>query len=166
MLRDTSDADLAVLRRWRNHPEVRKASFTTHEIGEAEHRRWWSAVRADPSRHVLVYEHQEIPSGVVTYSGLGGSGAGPEAWWGFYLDFDGLAERDELLPAWLGLEKAAIAYAFGPLGLGVLRGEVLEANQAVLQLHRRCGFVESGRYVRKIDGHDQVVVRVELGRDA
>ncbi|KAB2351743.1 GNAT family N-acetyltransferase [Actinomadura rudentiformis] len=160
MLREVSDSDLGALLRWRNHPEVRKASFTTHEIGEAEHRRWWSRVCADPTRRVLIYEHRSTPCGVVTFSGLDGA----EAWWGFYLDLDGLGESGELLHAWLGLEKAAIAHAFGPLGLRVLRGEVLAANEAVLRFHRRCGFTESGRHVREIDGEEQVVVHMELRR--
>ncbi|GAA2634228.1 GNAT family N-acetyltransferase [Actinomadura fulvescens] len=161
MLRDVSDADLGALRRWRNHPEVRRASFTTHEIGELEHRRWWERVRADPARRVLVYEHRSTPCGVVTFSGIDGAGA----WWGFYLDLDGLDASGELLPAWLGLERAAIAHAFGPLGLRVLRGEVLAANEAVLRFHRRCGFSETGRHVREIDGEERVVVRMEIGRD-
>ncbi|WP_307797112.1 GNAT family N-acetyltransferase [Actinomadura barringtoniae] len=157
-----SDDELGTLRRWRNHPEVRLASFTTHEIGEDEHRRWWSSVRSDPSRRVLVYEHRATAAGVVAFTGLGG----PEAWWGFYLDVEGLDARGQLMPAWIGLEKAAIAYAFGSLDLDVLRGEVLASNEAVLQLHRRCGFTETDRYAREIDGEDQAVVRLALRRDA
>ena len=36
MLRDATDGDRAMVLRWRNHPQVRRSSFTTHEIGADE----------------------------------------------------------------------------------------------------------------------------------
>ena len=56
----------AVLR-WRNHPQVRAASLTRHEIGTEEHAAWWKAALVDPARRVLVYERRDVPSGVVTF---------------------------------------------------------------------------------------------------
>jgi UDP-4-amino-4,6-dideoxy-N-acetyl-beta-L-altrosamine N-acetyltransferase len=161
VLRDVRDGDLPDLRRWRNHPRVRAASFTTHEITEAEHARWWAAVRSDPARRVLVYDHAGAPAGVVTYSDM----ADGSAYWGYYLDFDGLERAGALLPAWIGLERAAVEHAFGPLGLSTLRGEVLAGNEPVMRLHRRFGFVEVGAYRRNVDGVPREVVRIELRRD-
>jgi hypothetical protein len=40
-LRRAEPADVERMRQWRNHPQVRSASLTTHEIGAAEHERWW-----------------------------------------------------------------------------------------------------------------------------
>ncbi|WP_344834105.1 GNAT family N-acetyltransferase [Actinocorallia longicatena] len=159
MLREPTEDDLDAVRRWRNHPQVRAASFTTHEISAEEHRRWWTAVRSDPSRRVLVYEHRSVPSGVVTFSGLDGDA--PE--WGFWLDLDGLG--DALMPAWIGLERAAVDHAFTVLAVPALHGEVLAGNAAVLALHRRTGFRESGRHIRRINGIDQEVVRLVLTRE-
>jgi len=107
-----------------------------------------------------VYEHGGRPAGVVTFSGLDaadGSGS-----WGFYLDIDGLQARDELLPAWLGLERAAVAYAFDTLLLESLSGETLGWNTAVLALHRRFGFDVVGTCRRLVDGVPTDVVRTEL----
>ncbi|WP_220040110.1 GNAT family N-acetyltransferase [Nonomuraea aridisoli] len=161
MLRDVRDGDLPVMRRWRNHPRVRAASFTTHEITEAEHARWWAATRADPSTHVLVYDHEGAAAGVVTYSGVTPAAAR----WGFYLDLDGLERSGRLLAAWAGLERAAIAHAFGPLGLAALRGEVLAGNEAVRRMHRRFGFAEVETYQRHVDGVPRDVVAIELRRE-
>ncbi|MFI7461142.1 GNAT family N-acetyltransferase [Nonomuraea sp. NPDC049377] len=161
VLRRVRDDDLPVMRRWRNHPKVRAASFTGHEISADEHARWWSAVRADPARRVLIYEHDGTGAGVVTYSGLGGERAG----WGFYLDLDGLDRSGALLRAWVGLERAAIDHAFGPLGLTILRGEVLADNEPVRRLHRRFGFIEVATYRRPVDGVPREVVAVELYKE-
>jgi L-amino acid N-acyltransferase YncA len=149
------------MRSWRNHPRVRAASFTTHEIAEAEHARWWAAVRADAAKQVLIYDHEGVAAGVVTYSGL----SGRSGYWGFYLDLDGLERSGALLPAWVGLERDAIGHAFGPLGLATLRGEVLADNEPVRRLHRRFGFVEIGAYQRPVDGVPRDVVAIELNKE-
>jgi RimJ/RimL family protein N-acetyltransferase len=70
-----------------------------------------------------------------------------------------------MLPAWMRLEKEAIAYAFGTLGLTRLGGETLEENKQVLALHRRFGFRETRRYERSVDGIMKTVVVTERGRD-
>ncbi|MEV1166789.1 GNAT family N-acetyltransferase [Nonomuraea sp. NPDC049784] len=161
MLRSVQDDDLPVMRRWRNHPRVRAASFTTHEISEYEHARWWEATRADTRKRVLIYDHEETAAGVVTYSGLS-----PESGtWSFYLDLDGLEQSGTLLRAWIGLEQEAIEYAFGPLGLTTLRGEVLACNEPVRRLHRRFGFVEVGAYLRDVDGVPRDVVTIRLRKE-
>ena len=68
MLRPATDGDVETIRRWRNHPKVRRASFTTHEIGPEEHRAWWEAVSADPTKRVLIFERNGTPGvSVVLY---------------------------------------------------------------------------------------------------
>lgn len=161
-LRPVGDADLDRIRRWRNHPQVRAVSLTRHEIGAAEHLAWWTAVRADPDRRVLVHLHDGSPAGVVTFSGV----ASPERafTWGFYLDIAGLDARGELLPAWMSLQRAAIAHAFDVLGARTLGGETLADNTPVLALHRRFGFRVVRRYERDIDGEPHQIVWTEMSR--
>ncbi|WP_406108237.1 GNAT family N-acetyltransferase [Micromonospora globbae] len=161
-LRPADDADLDRMRLWRNHPQVRAVSLTRHEIGPDEHAAWWARVRLDPDRRVLVHLHGGAPSGVVTFSGV----TSPQraVTWGFYLDVAGLDARGELLPAWLSLERAAIAYAFETLGARTLGGETLTSNEPVLALHRRFGFRVVRRYEREIDGRPHEVVWTEMSR--
>ncbi len=158
MLRLARDGDRDLVLGWRNHPRVRQASFSTGEITPSEHARWWAAVRADPRRRVLVYCHDGAPAGVVTFR-LEDDGA---ATWGFYLDVDGLTGRGSLLPAWIGLERETIAYAFDELGACRLVGEVLARNAPVLALHQRFGFTRTAGYDRDVDGARQPVVEVQL----
>jgi RimJ/RimL family protein N-acetyltransferase len=150
VLRPAAYADRDLILPWRNHPSVRAVSLTTHEIKPEEHARWWEKRWRD----VLIYEDDRgVPAGVVIFDG---------ATWSFYLDTVGLGDR--LLPAWMSLEKEAVEYAFGPLGLETLGGETLADNKQVLALHRRFGFKETRRYERLVDGEMKTVVWTERGK--
>ncbi|GGK97965.1 GNAT family N-acetyltransferase [Mangrovihabitans endophyticus] len=159
MLRAAAEADRDVVLAWRNHPEVRSVSFTTHVITPDEHAGWWQRALDDPQRHVLIFEDGGVPAGVVTID-LRDS----VPTWGFYLDVAGLSERGVLLPAWMRLEKETVDFAFGQLGLDRLGGETLASNRQVIALHRRFGFRETRRYEREVDGALQTVVWTERGR--
>lgn len=158
MLRPATDDDSDRMRRWRNHPQVREVSLTQHEISAAEHDAWWRRTRVDPTRRVFVYERHGEPSGVVTFFDI--DSEAESAWWGYYLDNDGLSARGELLPAWIEIQRQAKRFAFDDLGLRMLEGEVLEANEAVRRFNRRNGFEEIGRDVRTVDGREVAVLHV------
>ncbi|NUT33338.1 MAG: GNAT family N-acetyltransferase [Hamadaea sp.] len=159
MLREAIESDRDMVLTWRNHPQVRKVSFTTHEIAPEEHARWWAAAGADPLRHILIFEWRGVPAGVVTFDARD-----PDAGvvWGFYLDYAGLEERGELMPAWIELERDAVDHAFDVLKVERIGGETLAWNAPVLQLHRRMGFTATKRYEREVDGVPQEVVWTEL----
>jgi UDP-4-amino-4,6-dideoxy-N-acetyl-beta-L-altrosamine N-acetyltransferase len=160
VIRPATDADRDAVLRWRNHPDVRAASLTRHEISAEEHAAWWKAAMADPARRVLVYERRELPAGVVTFFDIDPDAR--SAWWGYYLDGDGLEATGQLLMAWIEIQREAVRYAFDELGLDLLEGEVLASNEAVRNLNRRQGFTEIGSYQREIDGEPGEVVRIQL----
>lgn len=158
MLRPAIDADRDHVLRWRNHPEVRRVSLTRHEIGADEHARWWDAVAADDTREVLIYTRDDQPSGVVTIFDLDRTAG--TAWWGYYLDNDGLTERGAMLPAWIAIQREAVRYAFDTLGLAELHGEVVGMNESARRFNQRNGFSEVGTQTRTIDGESVEVVHV------
>jgi UDP-4-amino-4,6-dideoxy-N-acetyl-beta-L-altrosamine N-acetyltransferase len=161
VLRPATTADQEAIRRWRNHPQVRAVSLTTHEIPAEEHAAWWSRTEGDPTRRCLVYERSGVPSGVVNITGIEGGAAT----WGFFLDLDGLEERGETLPAWTQVGREAVAYAFDELGLQVLYGEVLASNEAVRRMNRLWGFAEAGPRSVVVDGVAQEVFDITLRAD-
>lgn len=165
MLRPATDDDRDRLLRWRNHPQVREMSLTQHEIDADEHAAWWRRALADPTRQVFVYVRHDVPSGVVTFFDI--EPTTRSAWWGYYLDNDGLAARGELLPAWIEIQRQAKRFAFDDLGLETLEGEVLEANEAVRRFNRRNGFEEISREVRNVGGREVAVwhVRATVGHE-
>lgn len=163
MLRPATDEDSADVLRWRNHPEVRAVSLTQHEIDADEHAVWWEATKGNPTRAVYVYLRHEVPSGVVTFFDIDPDAG--SAWWGYYLDNEGLGARGELLPAWIEIQRQAKRFAFDELGLTTLEGEVLEANEAVRRFNRRNGFSEIDSYTRDIDGVPTPVLRVRATKN-
>lgn len=160
MLRPATDADVEVIRRWRNHPKVRRASFTTHEIGPEEHRAWWERVSADPTRRVLIFEREGRPAGVVLFTGVGSE----LVEWSKYVDVDGLGS--DRSAAWEQLEYEAIDYAFDVLGARRIGAATLATNKPVLSLHARTGFTEVRRYTREVDGETRQVVWNELSAES
>jgi RimJ/RimL family protein N-acetyltransferase len=164
VLRDARDTDVETIRVWRNHPKTRGASIWTAYITPEGHAQWWEKVSADPTRRVLIFSYKGNDCGVVTFNDHDETAGTAE--WGFFLDVDGLEERGELLPAWMELEKAAVAYAFGEMKLISFGGRTLAWNKQVIALHRRFGFVEvpQRRYTTEIDGQDQLVVWTEKTR--
>ncbi|GAA5181615.1 hypothetical protein GCM10025771_28950 [Niveibacterium umoris] len=157
-LRRATENDLATILRWRNHPEVRRVMFTDHEITEAEHLAWWSRVHDDPAYRLLLIEHRDTPCGVVTFSRMDVAAA---TWlWGFYLDPEGFADGLERLRAWNGMELASLAWARSELECVELRCEVFAFNTAVLQMHLRHRFIETGRYMRQRGSESLEVIQL------
>ncbi|HEY2345029.1 MAG TPA: UDP-4-amino-4,6-dideoxy-N-acetyl-beta-L-altrosamine N-acetyltransferase [Xanthomonadaceae bacterium] len=154
-LRRMLEADLSLVLAWRNHSDVRRWMFTSHEIGIDEHERWFHAIVSDPARHPLIFEMDGSPQGFVQ---IGPVAAGGNAAWGFYLAPDA--------PKGCGrsLGEATLAYAFDDLGLHKLSGEVLAFNEASLKFHRHLGFREEGLMVEQHfgDGRYHDVVRFGL----
>lgn len=148
MLRPAIDEDRDRILPWRNHPEVRAVSLTQHMISPTEHQQWWDRTMADPTRQILIYERDGLPSGVVSFWDLtGGSG-----WWGYYLDNDGVDERGVRFPAWISIQREAVRYARDELGLTELHGETLTSNESVREFNARQGFTEVAKHTRETDG--------------
>ena len=123
--------DLDQVLAWRNHPEVRRHMYSTHEIGAAEHRAWYERSVTDPRRHLLIVEHEGQPLGFVHFTE---AATDDVADWGFYAvpgAPSGTGRR---------LGSAALDHAFGTLGLRKVRGQALVSNERSQALHRVLGF--------------------------
>lgn len=132
VVRPMTAADVEPVRAWRNHPAIRAAMFTQHEIGAEESRRWFETAQADPRRHLLIYELDGRPSGFASLACR--SDTPGIADWGFYVAPE--------LPRGhgTGLCAAVLDHAFGVLGLHAVHGAVLDGNTRSLRLHEKLGF--------------------------
>lgn len=132
-LRPLQEAELEIVREWRNHPDVRRFMYTQHEIEAKEHRSWFERARQDPNRHLLLYLQQGVPMGFANITLVNTSARRAE--WGFYLAPDaprGSGQR---------LGRATLTYAFDTLGLHKLCGEALAFNTRSIRFHERLGFI-------------------------
>lgn len=135
VVRPMEERDLERVLSWRNHPDVRRWMYTTHEIGVEEHRRWFEGCCDDPHRHLLVYESDGASLGFVNLKQLGGEDV---AEWGFYLG-PGAPKGSGR-----GLGVAALDHAFDTLGLQKVRGHALAENERSIRFHLRLGFQDEG----------------------
>ncbi len=135
LVRAMTSADLELVLEWRNHPDIRRWMYTTHEIGLDEHRRWFDAASKDPGKHLLVFERDGVPCGFVNLSRIRGSDV---AEWGFYVAPDA--------PQGVGRElgETTLEHAFNALGLHKISGHALASNERSVRFHLRLGFQDEG----------------------
>ncbi|MDM0039462.1 UDP-4-amino-4,6-dideoxy-N-acetyl-beta-L-altrosamine N-acetyltransferase [Variovorax sp. J22G21] len=134
-IRPMTGADLTLVLQWRNHPDVRHNMFTQHEIGLEEHIAWFERSARDPSRHLLIYEKEELPLGFV---GLTMSGHPHVADWGFYV----APEAPKGTGRAMG--RHALDHAFDALGLHKVFGRAIAYNQPSISFHAAMGFRQEG----------------------
>jgi UDP-4-amino-4,6-dideoxy-N-acetyl-beta-L-altrosamine N-acetyltransferase len=137
--------DLEPVLAWRNDPAVRSYMLTQHEIGLAEHAKWFDKVGNDPCRRLLIVEDEGQPIGFVQFSGVAEGGT---ADWGFHA-VPGAAKGSGTK-----MGRAALDYAFTELKLHKVCGQALEFNGGSIALHQRLGFVQEGvlREQHRING--------------
>lgn len=165
MLRPATDADLDIMRNWRNQEPNRLASINSHEISPTEHQAWWNKTSTDPTRTVLIFEREDGPAGVVSFFDLELNAPRRSGAWGFYLDTVRLEAQEEVMPAWMAVMREATRYAFDELALDDLRGEVLEHNVSVRNMNRLFRFTEGESEPREVDGRRIVVIPIQLRRE-
>jgi UDP-4-amino-4,6-dideoxy-N-acetyl-beta-L-altrosamine N-acetyltransferase len=130
-----TEADLEQVLSWRNHPDVRRYMYTTHEIGLDEHRKWFAGASTNSATDLMIYENEGQARGFVNITR---TPCPKLADWGFYLAPDA--------PKGTGrsLGGLALAYAFGVLGLHKICGQALSFNERSITFHKALGFTKEG----------------------
>lgn len=135
-LRPMAESDLEFVLKWRNHEAVRNNMYTSHVISPEEHSAWWVRESVNEQSRHLIYEADDSPLGVVSFSSYTGSNG--TATWAFYsgdTSKRGIGAR---------MESLALDYAFNQLKLRRLECEVLSFNKPVVNFHRKFGFRVEG----------------------
>jgi len=133
--------DLDCVLNWRNHPDVRRFMLTQHEITPSEHWSWFNRASRDGTRALVVVEESNIKLGCVTFSGVQNNST---ADWSFYVAPGS--------PAGTGKRvcRSALNYAFSELLIYKVAGQVIDFNQASINVHRSLGFTQEGQLRRHI----------------
>jgi len=130
------ESDLSAVFEWRNHSDVRKYMYSTHQIKMSEHLDWYAKESQNSTVHLLIYEKDKQPLGFVNIS----LKRSPEiAEWGFYLAPNGGARGGGM-----ELGKLAIDFSFKNLKLHKLCGQAIAFNTRSITFHERLGFSQEG----------------------
>ena len=134
-LRKMKASDLEMVLQWRNHPDVRRYMYTSHEISFEEHSAWFKRTNDDPNVHLMIYEANGRGLGFVN---IVCGRCGSIADWGFYLSPEAGKGTGQ------SLGNAALAHAFEDLQLHKLCGQALRFNERSIAFHHRLGFTQEG----------------------
>lgn len=127
--------DLRQVLNWRNHPDVRRYMYTQHEISFDEHTRWFERAILDDSRHLLMFEIDDVPQGFINIHEVAPGGI---ADWGFYVSPDAKKGTGRQLG------QAALQHAFSKLGLHKICGQAIAFNKRSIKFHLNQGFRQEG----------------------
>lgn len=156
-LKPLTDTDLELILPWRNAPAVRRAMYSHHKISLDEHRAWFERLQQDRRRRWYLYRDAGgVAQGVVYFTEI--DPVQSTAFWGFY------ARPEAPKGTGLHMEFAALELAFGELTLHKLNCEVLASNAAVVNMHKKVGFIEEGHFRQQhFDGETRIdVIRLSL----
>ncbi|MFQ5498599.1 MAG: UDP-4-amino-4,6-dideoxy-N-acetyl-beta-L-altrosamine N-acetyltransferase [Candidatus Zixiibacteriota bacterium] len=153
-LRPIVESDLEMVRNWRNRDRIRKYMYTDHVISPAEHAEWFERLQSDESRETCVMEYCDRPAGIVNYTRI--DRATKKCLWGFYLAEPNLPRGSGTMLGYQSLE-----YAFGPLSMRTVTGEVLDFNEPSQRLFERLGFSRDGLRKEPVI-KDERIVEVHL----
>ena len=139
MLNPLKQSDLELIFHWRNALKVRQAMFTQHEISWDEHQAWFRRMQVDESKQWFLFlDHNNTPCAVVNFVSI--EPVQKTAFWGFYTDPDARPGTG------MRMSLEALNKAFFELGFRKLNAEVLASNLRSLDMHKKVGFIEEGRF--------------------
>jgi len=141
-----------MVRRWRNHPTVRRWMFDTATVDRDRHQAFLAQLAVRPHDRYYLVRAGDGYLGVVRFTT---ASTRDQAAFGIY----GNPERPGR-GAGSRLLGHAILFAACRLGLSSLTLEVLEANAKALSLYGRFGFHATGRAERR--GRRVVCMRLDL----
>lgn len=156
-LRSLQESDEVQLLTWRNLPEVSRYMYSDHIIGADEHRAWFQAALADPTRKHWIVELDGEAVGMANVVDI--SHRHSRASWAFYLASDAVRGRG------VGsfVEFQVLSYVFEELRLNRLGCEVLAFNDGVVAMHEKFGFTREGTLRAHIRKGEEFIDVVLLG---
>ena len=157
-LRDLVPGDADLLYAWRQAPEVGRWMSDADFPSEDDHRSWFDRLRAATDMRGWMITRDGKPSGLLTFSGLGGPHRRAE--WNWFLgDAEARGRGVGRAAQVLGLDRA-----FDDLKLHKVFAEVMADNDAALKAQSGAGFRREGYLPGHVlkDGQPRDVVIVGI----
>ena len=138
------EADIELVRQWRNLPEVSKYMYTDAQITVEEQKNWYERIKNDTSQKYWLIEYDNIKLGLVSIYNIKQNFK--HCSWAFYLG------NTEVRGAGIGskVEYTILNYVFETMQFNKLMCEVFSFNEKVIQMHKKFGFKEEGLYKEHI----------------
>lgn len=133
-----TEEELEMVRKWRNHPDIKRWMYHQHEISEEEHRSFVESLRKSFQNAYWLVKGDERYVGVLYFNRINLEQR--HTYFGIYAN-----PYDRIPGAGRILGNLVIKLAFDMLDLHTLKLEVLEDNEKAIRLYANLGFKEEGR---------------------
>jgi UDP-4-amino-4,6-dideoxy-N-acetyl-beta-L-altrosamine N-acetyltransferase len=160
-IRKMMELDLEQVLLWRNSDKIRASMYTDQVITWKQHTAWFEHIQQNHSAVFLIFECDDVPSGVVSFVQLDQRNS--KCNWGFYLGREDLPKGSGTTMGRLGLK-----YAFEELNMRKVCGEAFAFNIASIKLHEKLGFQTEGKYkehILKNENYEDIVLFGLLKKD-
>ena len=136
--RHVEEHDKDQLLRWRNLPEVREFMYADHVISPEEHERWFRGALSDSARRYWIIVHDGEEVGLVNLYAIDQKNR--RCTWAFYVASPNVRGKGvgSIVEWWV------LNQVFDNLKMNRLCCEVLVTNPAVINMHKKFGFVQEG----------------------
>ena len=138
-LRPMTEYDLETVLNWRNSERIRANMYTDHIINWEEHQAWYKKIKDDSTSKYLICEFQGQAIGLVSFTDIDLKNR--RCCWGFYVGQDKLQAGNGNCLGFISIE-----YIFESPNIRKVCSEVLDFNEKSLNLHRKLGFKQEGRF--------------------
>ena len=152
--------DLALLREWRNRPDISAQMLDQRPISEEAQLRWFERVSIDPSQQHFVIRYKNDPVGACNLKQPEGQPVSSSTVLesGFYLADPRF--RGSMLAFFPAL--ALNQYCFQTLGCTTLLAHVKPDNQAALRFNQQLGYQATTRISCPTPDHEVILQRMQL----
>jgi UDP-4-amino-4,6-dideoxy-N-acetyl-beta-L-altrosamine N-acetyltransferase len=142
-LRPVEDNDRWLLFDWRNQERILEVSTNSGLISRDTHAAWFENVLREDQPKTMICLFNSRPVGVIQIEKW--DSTQKSGMWGCYL-----GESDTSPVVGAALPYLALAHAFEDLSARKMQAVVLSSNRNMLQIHKRLGIREEGRFVKQI----------------
>ncbi|MCY2686955.1 UDP-4-amino-4,6-dideoxy-N-acetyl-beta-L-altrosamine N-acetyltransferase [Salinimicrobium sp. TH3] len=154
---EVKEADLEMIRQWRNSPEVGQYMYTDNEISAVQQKKWFDKISLEENSRYWVIEFQKKKLGLVYLVHIDFKHS--KCFWGFYLGDTSI--RGKGIGA--KVEYKVLEYVFEELKLNKLCGEVLSFNEKVIKMHEKFGFKQEGYLRQHVNKNGSFMDVVSIG---
>jgi|SRR5690554_959337 len=134
-LKPLAEADLEMVREWRNSPEIAQHMLDQSHITEEMQRTWFNGLRNEDNRAYWVAWFKHEPIGVASLVNINRTAGTAEP--GMYIYPQ--KYRNNIVPFCVAF--ILNDYAFSEIGLSLLLGKIFTDNEASIRFHEKCGYV-------------------------
>jgi UDP-4-amino-4,6-dideoxy-N-acetyl-beta-L-altrosamine N-acetyltransferase len=141
-LRRPDGADLPLILAWRNRDGIRKFMLNDHVISWEDHLAWFNS-REERGDDIWLFCADGRPWGVTSFVDF--DGTAKSVVWSFYIGAPDAAKGAGLMLGYCSLE-----YIFRKDNVASIKNQVISANTASMNFHKKLFFAETGRAEGKI----------------